>query len=569
MRVLGRTARGAAPSGAATVAERRSMPLGELLVPFMKLSNNMHAEILTKSIGREVSGAGTWSAGLAAITSFAQANRMPTLRMRDGSGLSRVDGLTPGGVTGMLLALRSQPWFDTWYGSLPVAGEADRMVGGTLRSRMRGTPAAGNVRAKTGSLTGVTSLSGYVTGADGEPLVFSIMINQYLSASPKDVEDKIAIRLARFSRTSPAEIPAVPAPGRHRTFQSSNAPGQSPRGADRRRLNDHTGLPGYLMNSLNFVTRRIYPHQNAGSIQRLTLWRNRYAQTARSTCVRRESGGTEHPGRRGPRRGGPQDVCRVQVSAPVVNTAGKIQVIGTRAGCDDAAVLRIRIKQAKRGPDRTVKSGARRGTTCSSPSPHGAAPPPHLLRPRDGLPGPHGRLQAARLTCAPTGTPSPAPTPTPTVKPTATPTVKPTTPAPSPTGGTGGTVGTTEENEVVRLTNIERQKGGCGPLKHDPQLNKAAHDHSATQASRNQMTHQFPGGPTFVERIRAAGFTGGSAFAENVAAGYGTPASVVAGWMNSSGHRANIMNCKYNLIGAGMVKSSKGTPYWTQVFVAR
>ncbi|GIH78699.1 D-alanyl-D-alanine carboxypeptidase/D-alanyl-D-alanine-endopeptidase [Planobispora longispora] len=212
VRVLGRTARGAAPSGAATVAERRSMPLGELLVPFMKLSNNMHAEILTKSIGREVSGAGTWSAGLAAITSFAQANRMPTLRMRDGSGLSRVDGLTPGGVTGMLLALRSQPWFDTWYGSLPVAGEADRMVGGTLRSRMRGTPAAGNVRAKTGSLTGVTSLSGYVTGADGEPLVFSIMINQYLSASPKDVEDKIAIRLARFSRTSPAEIPAVPAP---------------------------------------------------------------------------------------------------------------------------------------------------------------------------------------------------------------------------------------------------------------------------------------------------------------------------------------------------------------------
>ncbi|GIH78700.1 CAP domain-containing protein [Planobispora longispora] len=266
----------------------------------------------------------------------------------------------------------------------------------------------------------------------------------------------------------------------------------------------------------------------------------------------------------------PQDVCRVQVSAPVVNTAGKIQVIGTRAGCDDAAVLRIRIKQAKRGPDRTVKSGARRGddvqltltARCS------ATPRTYYALATDYR-GHTVVSKPARLTCAPTGTPSPAPTPTPTVKPTATPTVKPTTPAPSPTGGTGGTVGTTEENEVVRLTNIERQKGGCGPLKHDPQLNKAAHDHSATQASRNQMTHQFPGGPTFVERIRAAGFTGGSAFAENVAAGYGTPASVVAGWMNSSGHRANIMNCKYNLIGAGMVKSSKGTPYWTQVFVAR
>ncbi|MET8340361.1 D-alanyl-D-alanine carboxypeptidase/D-alanyl-D-alanine endopeptidase [Streptosporangium canum] len=209
VRVLGSTAREATPAGATTVASRDSMPLSELLVPFMKLSNNMHAEILTKSIGRKVSGAGTWSAGLAAVTSFAQANGMPTLRMRDGSGLSRADGLTPGGVTDLLLALRSKPWFSTWYGSLPIAGDPDRMVGGTLRSRMRGTPAAGNVHAKTGSLTGVTSLSGYVTSADNEPLVFSVMLNQFLSGSPKDIEDKIAIRLAQFSRTAPADVANV------------------------------------------------------------------------------------------------------------------------------------------------------------------------------------------------------------------------------------------------------------------------------------------------------------------------------------------------------------------------
>jgi serine-type D-Ala-D-Ala carboxypeptidase/endopeptidase (penicillin-binding protein 4) len=83
------------------------------------------------------------------------------------------------------------------------------MVGGTLRSRMRGTPAAGNVHAKTGSLTGVTSLSGYVTSADNEPLVFSVMLNQFLSGSPKDIEDKIAIRLAQFSRTAPADVANV------------------------------------------------------------------------------------------------------------------------------------------------------------------------------------------------------------------------------------------------------------------------------------------------------------------------------------------------------------------------
>ncbi|WP_433244146.1 D-alanyl-D-alanine carboxypeptidase/D-alanyl-D-alanine endopeptidase [Streptosporangium sp. CA-135522] len=209
VRVLGSTGREATPAGAVTVASHESMPLGELLVPFLKLSNNMHAEILAKAIGRKVSGAGTWSAGLAAITSFAQANGMPTLRMRDGSGLSRVDGLTPGGITNLLIALRSKPWFSTWYGALPIAGDPGRMVGGTLRSRMRGTPAAGNVHAKTGSLTGVTSLSGYVTSADNEPLVFSVMLNQFLSGSPKDIEDKIAIRLAQFSRIAPADVATV------------------------------------------------------------------------------------------------------------------------------------------------------------------------------------------------------------------------------------------------------------------------------------------------------------------------------------------------------------------------
>ncbi|GLW06132.1 D-alanyl-D-alanine carboxypeptidase DacC [Microtetraspora sp. NBRC 13810] len=209
VKVTGSTGRGATPAGAKAVATRQSMPLSELLVPFMKLSNNIHAEILTKAIGRKVAGEGTWPAGLAAITAFARANGVPASQLRDGSGLSRADGLTPGGLTALLIALRDKPWFATWYAALPIAGQRDRMVGGTLRSRMAGTPAAGNVHAKTGSLTGVTSLSGYVTSADGEPLVFSVMLNQYLSGSPKDIEDKIAIRLAQFSRTAAADTPSV------------------------------------------------------------------------------------------------------------------------------------------------------------------------------------------------------------------------------------------------------------------------------------------------------------------------------------------------------------------------
>ena len=73
---------------------------------------------------------------------------------------------------------------------------ADRFVGGTLRNRMRNTAAAGNVHAKTGSLTGVSALSGYVTAADGRPLVFSMITNNSVGVSVRPIEDAVAIRLA-------------------------------------------------------------------------------------------------------------------------------------------------------------------------------------------------------------------------------------------------------------------------------------------------------------------------------------------------------------------------------------
>ncbi|NUW44206.1 CAP domain-containing protein [Nonomuraea rhodomycinica] len=223
--------------------------------------------------------------------------------------------------------------------------------------------------------------------------------------------------------------------------------------------------------------------------------------------------------------------------------------------------------------------------------------------------GNSGKSKPVKLTCSPTGTPSPSPTsssiptatatatatatgtptaspspsgtrtssprPTPTASPspsrtvTATPTRTPTT-KPTPTStSTSGTVGSTEENEVVRLTNAERAKGGCQPLKHDPQLHKAAYDHSADMAAQNYFSHTSKDGRSFMDRIRGAGFTGGTGWAENIAMGQPSPASVVEAWMNSSGHKANIMNCKYTLIGVGAAKNSKGQIYWTQDFAAR
>lgn len=198
VRVLGPTTFGATPADARLLAEHRSAPLGEILTPFLKLSNNGHAEVLLKSIGRKVSGEGSWSAGLAAMSAHLESYGVDAaaIASRDGSGLSRRNLVPPRQIAAVLAAAQDRPWFETWFQALPIAGQSDRMVGGTLRSRMRGTPAAGNLHGKTGTLTGASSLSGYVTDADGHRLVFSIIFNDYLSGKPADLEDRIGVRLA-------------------------------------------------------------------------------------------------------------------------------------------------------------------------------------------------------------------------------------------------------------------------------------------------------------------------------------------------------------------------------------
>lgn len=210
VRVFGPTTRAAVPAGATTVATRQSMPLRELLVPFLKLSNNLHAEILVKAMGRATRGQGTWSAGLAAVAGRLSVYGVDPARLslRDGSGLSRMDQIAPDQLATLLGAARGRPWFADWYDALPIAGVSDRMVGGTLRSRMQGTPAAGNVHAKTGSLTGVSSLSGYVTTANGQQWVFSMVTNNAIGVNLKGLEDTVAVRLAQEGSGARTVTPA-------------------------------------------------------------------------------------------------------------------------------------------------------------------------------------------------------------------------------------------------------------------------------------------------------------------------------------------------------------------------
>lgn len=198
--VRGPTREAVTPAGADRLASDRSITVARLMTPFLKLSNNGHAETLVKTLGAELAGAGSWSAGLERVVAYAEEQGVDVSRIRlaDGSGLSRLDELTPDAITDLLLAVQDEAWFDRWYAALPIAGEPDRMVGGTLRSRMVGTAAAGNLHGKTGSLTGVTALSGYVTDADGRLLVFSMLSNHYL-ISPRAVEDAVGVTLAEWS----------------------------------------------------------------------------------------------------------------------------------------------------------------------------------------------------------------------------------------------------------------------------------------------------------------------------------------------------------------------------------
>jgi D-alanyl-D-alanine carboxypeptidase/D-alanyl-D-alanine-endopeptidase (penicillin-binding protein 4) len=209
VRVSGPTTRGATPAGAREYATRDSMPLRDLMVPFLKLSNNMHAEILTKTMGRATADEGSWAAGEEAIAEvLATLGVTGQLSLVDGSGLSRMDQIAPDQLAGLLRGAAGRPWFAEWYEALPIAGKADRLVGGTLRNRMRGTPAEGKVHAKTGSLTGVSGLSGYVDTAGGERLVFAMVTNNSIGINAKAIEDAVAIRLAKEGgATGAARVP--------------------------------------------------------------------------------------------------------------------------------------------------------------------------------------------------------------------------------------------------------------------------------------------------------------------------------------------------------------------------
>jgi len=182
-----------------------SPPVRELVREVQKPSQNLYTDLLLAQVGERVRSPATSpevtseKLGVGELDKFlAQAGVKPgDVLFEEGSGLSRNNLSTPDATVALLQYMSRHQWGEIYQAALPIAG-----VDGTLRNRMKGTAAAGNVRAKTGTLRWANSLSGYVTTAAGERWAFCLMLNRYHNASPgtsasRDL-DAIAVLLAAF-----------------------------------------------------------------------------------------------------------------------------------------------------------------------------------------------------------------------------------------------------------------------------------------------------------------------------------------------------------------------------------
>ncbi len=199
--VIGAEGIAKAPETAKVIASDTSIPLRELLVPFMKLSNNGHGETLVKEMGRVKQGEGSWEKGIQVVENeLSKIGVDPSsMVIRDGSGISHVNLISANDISKLLFSVQKQSWFPSFLHALPVAGNSERMIGGSLRYRLKQPEMAGKVKAKTGTIRTVSSLSGYMETKSGEEIIFSILLNNLMNDEyGKPIEDKIVTLLYQY-----------------------------------------------------------------------------------------------------------------------------------------------------------------------------------------------------------------------------------------------------------------------------------------------------------------------------------------------------------------------------------
>ncbi|HJR08698.1 MAG TPA: D-alanyl-D-alanine carboxypeptidase/D-alanyl-D-alanine-endopeptidase [Pyrinomonadaceae bacterium] len=187
------------------IAKRESPPFSEIAAHTLKPSQNLYTELILRTLGKQFPSTDptltTAQAGTSVVRAFLNEAGVANshLALVDGSGLARQNLITAEATVQLLTYMSRHRYAAVWRDAQPVAG-----VDGTLRGRMRNTVAAGNLRAKTGTLSNVSGLSGYVTTAAGERLAFSMLVNHYPDDQPprQSYMDTIAILLASFEGKS-------------------------------------------------------------------------------------------------------------------------------------------------------------------------------------------------------------------------------------------------------------------------------------------------------------------------------------------------------------------------------
>ena len=189
-----------------------SPTLAETIKIINKVSQNLHAEMLLREVGWRQRGVGSYQAGLGVLTEFLQKEvglRKQEFSLMDASGLSRRNLVSPAATVKLLTYMWESPNKEVFLASLPVAGED-----GTLDWRLSRAPARGKIRAKTGTLSHVTAIAGYISTADQRNLAFSIMVNNYGAQASyiRNLVDKICVLLVTPEPQESAD--AEPAPTR-------------------------------------------------------------------------------------------------------------------------------------------------------------------------------------------------------------------------------------------------------------------------------------------------------------------------------------------------------------------
>jgi D-alanyl-D-alanine carboxypeptidase/D-alanyl-D-alanine-endopeptidase (penicillin-binding protein 4) len=170
------------------------MPLLEALRVINKVSQNLHAEVVLREVARQRRGAGSIEAARAELRAFlAEIGIRPEeFSFQDGSGLSRRNLISPAAVVTLLTHMWNSPHRESWLETLPVAA-----LDGTLKGRFAGTPAADRLRAKTGTLSHVSALSGYLEAPPDRRVAFAVLVNNYNedSAGVRALIDKLCLAM--------------------------------------------------------------------------------------------------------------------------------------------------------------------------------------------------------------------------------------------------------------------------------------------------------------------------------------------------------------------------------------